>query len=67
MTQLVLFHWVETKRIYDFKNPGSQGDGSFFGITTEFKGKEVGYPGELGLEPQLTARAPNRCTPRVGP
>jgi light-harvesting complex I chlorophyll a/b binding protein 5 len=47
ITQLILFHWVETKRIQDFKNPGSQGDGSFFGVTTEFKGKEVGYPGEV--------------------
>lgn len=45
-TQLVLFGWVETKRWYDFKNPGSQGDGSFLGFTDEFKGTENGYPGE---------------------
>ena len=45
VTMFILMHWAETKRAYDFKNPGSQGDGSFFGITTDFKGKEVGYPG----------------------
>jgi light-harvesting complex I chlorophyll a/b binding protein 5 len=45
-TQAILFHWVETKRGMDLKNPGSQGDGSFFGITEEFKGKENAYPGE---------------------
>ena len=42
----ILFHWAETKRAYDLKYPGSQGDGSFFGITDDFKGKEPGYPGE---------------------
>lgn len=42
----ISFHWAETKRAYDLKNPGSQGDGSFFGITDDFKGKEPGYPGE---------------------
>lgn len=41
----LLFHWVEQKRIMDFRNPGSQGDGSFFGITDDFKSKENGYPG----------------------
>jgi hypothetical protein len=50
-TEFLLFAWVETKRWYDIKNPGSQGDGSFFGITDDFKGKENGYPGE----PQLLA------------
>jgi hypothetical protein len=44
--QFLLFAWVETKRFLDFKNPGSQGDGSFFGITDDFKGVENGYPGE---------------------
>jgi light-harvesting complex I chlorophyll a/b binding protein 5 len=47
--QFLLFAWVETKRFLDFKNPGSQGDGSFFGITDDFKGKENGYPGGLGF------------------
>jgi light-harvesting complex I chlorophyll a/b binding protein 5 len=44
--QFLLFAWVETKRFLDFKAPGSQGDGSFFGITDDFKGVENGYPGE---------------------
>jgi hypothetical protein len=44
--QFLLFGWVESKRLADFLNPGSQGDGSFFGITDDFKGKENGYPGE---------------------
>ena len=43
--QFLLFNWAEVKRWYDFKNPGSQGDGSFFGITDDFKGVENGYPG----------------------
>lgn len=38
--------WVETKRWQDFRNPGSQGDGSFFGITDGFKGQGNGYPGQ---------------------
>ncbi len=58
ITQLIMFHWVETKRIYDFKNPGSQGDGSFFGITTDFKGKEVGYPGGRYFDPLGMAEGP---------
>jgi hypothetical protein len=29
----------------DLKKPGSQADGSFFGITEEFVPKENGYPG----------------------
>ncbi|GAX82042.1 hypothetical protein CEUSTIGMA_g9470.t1 [Chlamydomonas eustigma] len=58
VTQLILFHWVETKRIQDFKNPGSQGDGSFFGVTTEFKGKEVGYPGGRFFDPMGMAEGP---------
>lgn len=44
-TMFLLFHWAEQKRMMDFRNPGSQGDGSFFGITDDFKGKENGYPG----------------------
>uniref|UniRef100_A0A7S3R4R1 Chlorophyll a-b binding protein, chloroplastic n=2 Tax=Eukaryota TaxID=2759 RepID=A0A7S3R4R1_DUNTE len=46
-TELLLFGWVETKRLYDLRNPGSQGDGSFLGITDGLKGKENGYPGGL--------------------
>jgi light-harvesting complex I chlorophyll a/b binding protein 5 len=58
ITQFIMFHWVETKRAYDFKNPGSQADGSFFGITTEFKGKEVGYPGGRFFDPLGMANGP---------
>ncbi len=47
-TEAILFHWVETKRGMDLKKPGSQADGSFFGITEEFMPKENGYPGETG-------------------
>lgn len=46
-TQAILFHWVETKRGMDLQKPGSQADGSFFGITDEFKPKENGYPGTV--------------------
>lgn len=47
-TEAILFHWVETKRGMDLKKPGSQADGSFFGITEEFVPKENGYPGTCG-------------------
>ena len=43
---LFAMNFVELKRYWDLKNPGSQGDGSFLGFTEEFKGKENGYPGE---------------------
>jgi light-harvesting complex I chlorophyll a/b binding protein 5 len=46
--ELLLFGWVETKRFYDFRNPGSQGDGSFLGVTDGLKGRENGYPGRRG-------------------
>ena len=44
-TQLLLSGWVEGKRWADLKNPGSQGDGSFLGITGGFKPVSNGYPG----------------------
>jgi light-harvesting complex I chlorophyll a/b binding protein 5 len=44
-TQILLTGWVEAKRWADFTNPGSQGDGSFLGITDGFKGQSNGYPG----------------------
>lgn len=44
-TQLLITGWVEGKRWADLKNPGSQGDGSFLGITSGFKGVSNGYPG----------------------
>lgn len=48
-TEALLFGWVETKRLQDLRNPGSQGDGSFLGITDGLKGKENGYPGQWRL------------------
>jgi len=46
MTQLFLMGWVETKRIMDWKNPGSQAEeGSFLGLEGAFKGTTPGYPG----------------------
>jgi hypothetical protein len=50
-TTFLLMGWVETKRWYDFKSPGSQGDGSFLGFTDELKGKENGYPGGRWFDP----------------
>eukprot|EP01025_Chloroclados_australasicus_P054746 TRINITY_DN6520_c0_g1_i5.p2 TRINITY_DN6520_c0_g1~~TRINITY_DN6520_c0_g1_i5.p2 ORF type:complete len:265 (-),score=40.17 TRINITY_DN6520_c0_g1_i5:260-1054(-) len=47
VVQILLMGWVEGKRIQDFKNPGSQADGSFMGITDGFKGQGNGYPGGL--------------------
>ena len=48
--------WAEGKRWADIKNPGSQGDGSFFGITDDFKGKENGYPGGRFFDPMGLSR-----------
>jgi hypothetical protein len=56
--QFLMFHWVETKRGWDMKVPGSQGDGSFFGITDDFKGKAVGYPGGRYFDPFGMADGP---------
>jgi Chlorophyll A-B binding protein len=49
--QLLLCGWAEIKRWEDFKNPGSQGDGSFLGITDDFKGVSNGYPGGKYFDP----------------
>jgi hypothetical protein len=35
----------------DYRNPGSQGDGSFFNITDDFKGNGNGYPGGKLFDP----------------
>lgn len=43
--QILMTGWVEAKRWADFKNPGSQGDGSFLGLTDGLKGQSNGYPG----------------------
>ena len=47
VTQFILYHFVEIKRLEDFKKPGSQAEpGSFFGFEEAFKGTgENGYPG----------------------
>ena len=45
VVQTLLMGWVEGMRIQDFKNPGSQGDGSFMGVTDGLKGSANGYPG----------------------
>lgn len=47
VVQFILYHFVEIKRLEDFKKPGSQAEpGSFFGFETAFKGTgENGYPG----------------------
>lgn len=42
---VLMSQWVELKRLEDWKNPGSQADGQFFGITDDFKGVSNGYPG----------------------
>jgi light-harvesting complex I chlorophyll a/b binding protein 5 len=49
---LLLSGWVETKRLMDIRNPGSQGDGSFLGVTTDFQSpKGTGYPGGRFFDP----------------
>jgi hypothetical protein len=49
--QILLTGWTETKRWADFANPGSQADGSFLGITDDFKGMANGYPGGKFFDP----------------
>ena len=49
--QIVLSAWAEGKRWADFNAPGSQGDGSFFGITDDLKGTSNGYPGGKLFDP----------------
>lgn len=41
---------------YDWKNPGSQGDGSFLGFTDELKGVANGYPGGKWFDPMGMSR-----------
>lgn len=54
-TQLLITGWVEGKRWADLKNPGSQGDGSFLGITSGFKPTSNGYPGTAALKQSTSA------------
>ncbi len=49
--QIILSAWVEGKRWADFTNPGSQGDGSFLGITDDLKPVSNGYPGGKLFDP----------------
>jgi light-harvesting complex I chlorophyll a/b binding protein 5 len=56
---LLFSGWVETKRLMDIRNPGSQGDGSFLGVTDEFKSpKGTGYPGGRFFDPLGMADSP---------
>lgn len=56
VTTFLLMGWAEGKRWADIKNPGSQGDGSFLGVTDDFKGKENGYPGGRFFDPMGLSR-----------
>ncbi|KAK9837239.1 hypothetical protein WJX81_001110 [Elliptochloris bilobata] len=49
--QILLTGWSESKRWADFQNPGSQADGSFLGVTEDFKGMANGYPGGKFFDP----------------
>jgi light-harvesting complex I chlorophyll a/b binding protein 5 len=53
---LLLAAWVENKRWADMENPGSQGDGSFLGVTDALKGKEPCYPGGPWFDPMGLSR-----------
>ncbi|KAI8104487.1 hypothetical protein M9434_003042 [Picochlorum sp. BPE23] len=55
-TTIALSGWVEFKRLQDIRNPGSQGDGSFLGITDDFKGVSNGYPGGKYFDPMGLSR-----------
>ena len=44
--QLITMHWVESKRGYDLKNPGSQDQDPIFSSFSLPK-HEVGYPGGI--------------------
>ena len=39
ITQILLMQWAELRRSQDFQKAGSMADGSFLGVTEEFKGK----------------------------
>ena len=49
LTQIILFSFAEHKRLFDLKNPGSQGaPGSFLGLEVMLKGSgSPGYPGGI--------------------
>ena len=54
--QILLIGWVEGKRWADLKNPGSQGDGSFLGVTDELKGQSNGYSSKTSASCQIPRR-----------
>ena len=49
LVQMILFSFAEHKRLYDIKNPGSQGaPGTFAGLEAALGGSgKVGYPGKI--------------------
>ena len=55
VAQMIMYHFVEIKRLQDFKKPGSQAEpGSFFGFESAFKGtgdKAAAYPGGPMFDP----------------
>jgi hypothetical protein len=53
---IALSGFVEFKRLQDIRAPGSQGDGAFLGITDDFKGVSVGYPGGKFFDPMGLSR-----------
>ena len=55
-TTFALSGWAEFKRLQDIRNPGSQADGSFLGITDDFKGVSNGYPGGKFFDPMGLSR-----------
>lgn len=47
--QIVLTGWVETKRLMDFQNPGTQDN--WLGEGGQFKPMDNGYPGGAFFDP----------------
>jgi len=58
ITQILLMQWAELRRGQDFQKAGSMADGSFLGVTEEFKGKMPGYPGGKYFDPLGMSEGP---------